>query len=71
MLFIFSLILGNLQMIAMVYFLFFLMDLTATWTAYLLDKTPMTNMWVILIQRFFYRQFMYFVTFKSLLAALR
>jgi hypothetical protein len=28
-------------------------------------------MWVILIQRFFYRQFMYFVTFKSLLAALR
>ena len=28
-------------------------------------------MWLILIQRFFYRQFMYVVTFRSIVAMLR
>ena len=68
---IFSLFFGDMQMIATAYLMFFVMDMAATGTAYALDKRSIRHAWVIVIQRFFYRQFMYFVTFKSLLAALR
>ncbi len=53
------------------YLLFFLMDAVVTGTAYALDRKSIANIWVIFIQRFFYRQFMYFVTFKSVFAAFR
>lgn len=65
-----ALFLGNLQPILIGYLLFFLMDALASGTAYALDRKSIVHIWVILIQRFFYRQFMYFVTFKSIIAAL-
>lgn len=52
------------------YGVFFVMDFLITGIAYALDKKSMSNVWIILIQRFFYRQFMYVVTFKSIIAAL-
>ena len=61
---------GNFQIILAGYFLFFLMDAVVSGTAYALDKKSFSNIWVIFIQRFFYRQFMYVVTFKSLFSAL-
>lgn len=66
-----SLFIGEWRMLLTMYLLFFVMDLIATGTAYALDKRSVRNAWVILITRFFYRQFMYLVTFKSLIAALR
>lgn len=62
---------GNLQPILLGYVIFFLMDAIVSGTAYALDKKSLSHIWVIFIQRFFYRQFMYFVTFKSIIAALR
>lgn len=62
--------LGNLQPILIGYVLFFFMDAIVSGTAYVLDKKSVTHIWVIFIQRFFYRQFMYLVTFKSIIAAL-
>lgn len=61
---------GNLQPILVAYILFFLMDAMVSGAAYALDKRSLTNIWVICIQRFFYRQFMYIVTFKSIISAL-
>jgi len=60
----------NLQPILVAYVLFFLMDALVSGAAYALDKKSFANIWVICIQRFFYRQFMYVVTFKSIIAAI-
>lgn len=62
---------GNIGPILSAYALFFLMDAFVSGTAYRLDRKSIANIWVILIQRFFYRQFIYFVTFASILAAFK
>lgn len=52
------------------YTTFLLLDVAASVVAFSLDKEPYRAMWPILIQRFYYRQFMYIVTFRTVLAAL-
>ncbi len=47
------------------------MDLAGTLIALTLEKKSLTKSWVVLIQRFFYRQFMYVITYRSIIASLR
>ena len=69
--FILALIRGDMPAIIAGYILFLLMDLTGSLIAFTLEKTPLRYIWLILIQRFFYRQLMYVITFKALFAAIR
>ena len=57
--------------IAIGYLIFLLMDLTGSVIAFRYDGLPLNGLWVVLVQRFYYRQFMYFVTFMALRAGLR
>ena len=66
-----AIFIGDPKTIFVGFISFLMMDIVTSWTAYALEKKSITHFWVILIQRFFYRQFMYFVTFKSIEAALR
>ncbi|MEI6603467.1 MAG: polysaccharide deacetylase family protein [Clostridia bacterium] len=68
--FILALIRGDMPAILSGYLLFLAMDLTGSLIAFALEKTPLRYIWLILIQRFFYRQFMYITTFKAIIAAL-
>jgi hypothetical protein len=45
--------------------------MAASLIAFIIDKAPKKYMLLILIQRFFYRQFMYIVTFKSIISAIK
>ncbi|MDB4978108.1 MAG: glycosyl transferase, group 2 family protein/polysaccharide deacetylase family protein [Candidatus Peribacteria bacterium] len=47
------------------------MDVCGSLLAFSLEKKSKKIMWLILIQRFFYRQFMYVITFRSIVAVLR
>jgi cellulose synthase/poly-beta-1,6-N-acetylglucosamine synthase-like glycosyltransferase/spore germination protein YaaH/peptidoglycan/xylan/chitin deacetylase (PgdA/CDA1 family) len=69
--FILSLFRGDMKAILSGYILFLFMDLAGSVMAFTLEKSPKKYLWLILIQRFFYRQFMYVVTFKSIFAAVR
>jgi cellulose synthase/poly-beta-1,6-N-acetylglucosamine synthase-like glycosyltransferase/peptidoglycan/xylan/chitin deacetylase (PgdA/CDA1 family)/spore germination protein YaaH len=53
------------------YLVFLLMDVCGSLLAFLLDDKPKRWLWMLLIQRFTYRQLMYFVSLKAMLAALR
>jgi peptidoglycan-N-acetylglucosamine deacetylase len=53
------------------YLLFLLMDCVSSLIAFRLDRRSYHGAWVVLVQRFYYRQFMYVVTIAALLAALR
>jgi spore germination protein YaaH/peptidoglycan/xylan/chitin deacetylase (PgdA/CDA1 family)/glycosyltransferase involved in cell wall biosynthesis len=53
------------------YLTFLLMDLIGSLVAYWLDGRKPTSLWVVLIQRFYYRQFMYVVALKSVYLALK
>jgi cellulose synthase/poly-beta-1,6-N-acetylglucosamine synthase-like glycosyltransferase/spore germination protein YaaH len=66
-----SLFRGDLRAVAFGYILFTIMDVCGSLLAFVLEKRPMKLMWLILIQRFFYRQFMYYITYKSILAIIR
>ncbi|MFZ1913321.1 MAG: glycosyltransferase, partial [Propionicimonas sp.] len=68
--FLYALVTGNAQAIVVGYATFLLLDVAASVVAFSLDKEPYRAMWPILIQRFYYRQFMYIVTFRTVLAAL-
>jgi hypothetical protein len=61
----------DLKLVLLGYMIFVLMDFICSFLAFFIEKRPKHLLWLILIQRFFYRQFMYIVTFKSLLAILR
>jgi cellulose synthase/poly-beta-1,6-N-acetylglucosamine synthase-like glycosyltransferase/peptidoglycan/xylan/chitin deacetylase (PgdA/CDA1 family)/spore germination protein YaaH len=52
------------------YVLFLVMDLIGSMIALRLDHRRWTEVWVVFIQRFYYRQFMYFVTIAAMLAGL-
>ncbi|HEX2927574.1 MAG TPA: glycosyltransferase [Ruminiclostridium sp.] len=69
--FILSLFRGDLKAIMAGYILFLFMDFAGSLMAFTLEKAPKKYLWLILIQRFFYRQFMYCITFKTIFAALR
>lgn len=53
------------------YALFIYIDLFGSILAFTLEQKPRKIMWLILLQRFCYRQFMYVILFKSITAALR
>lgn len=69
--FLLSILRGDLQAIAAGYVLFLFMDLCGSLLAFTLERRPKRLMWLVLIQRFFYRQFMYVITFRSIFAMLR
>ena len=62
---------GDLGAIASGYLMFLAMDLVGSAVAFHLDRKTAWSLAVLLIQRFYYRQFMYIVTLSGLLAALR
>ena len=66
-----SLVRQELSVIALSYLAFLVMDLVGSALAFRLDGKPLQGLWVVLLQRFFYRQFMYVVTFAALFAAIR
>ncbi len=68
--FIMCLLRGDFGSIASGYFTFLLMDLIGSLVAYWLDGRKPSSLWVVLIQRFYYRQFMYLVALKSVYLAL-
>jgi hypothetical protein len=53
------------------YLVFLLMDVCGSLLAFTLDDKPKRWLWMLLIQRFTYRQLMYFVSLKAMLAAVR
>lgn len=62
---------GDLPPIVAGYVMFLILDLIGAVVAFGLDRRRPTAAWVILIQRFYYRQFLYVVTFAAVLAVLR
>ncbi|MEI6132203.1 MAG: polysaccharide deacetylase family protein [Bacillota bacterium] len=69
--FILALIRGDMQAIVAGYLLFLAMDLAGSIIAFALEKTPLRYIFLVLIQRFFYRQFMYITTFRAIFAAIK
>lgn len=69
--FLLSVFRGDFKAILSGYVLFLMMDFAASIIAFTIEKAPKRFMFFVLIQRFFYRQFMYVVTFKSIFAAIK
>ncbi len=61
-----SLFRGDFRAIAFGYILFLLMDTAWSLIAFVLDNKPKWLLLLVLIQRFFYRQFMYVIAFKAM-----
>jgi cellulose synthase/poly-beta-1,6-N-acetylglucosamine synthase-like glycosyltransferase len=53
------------------YIAFLLMDVCGSLLAFVLDGKPVRWLWMLLIQRFTYRQLMYYVSLKAMVAAIR
>ena len=69
--FVLSLMRGDFGAVAVGYLMFLAMDLLGSLVAFRLDGRSPRTLWVVLIQRFFYRQFMYLVAFRSILEAVK
>ena len=69
--FVLSLLRGDFGAVAIGYLMFLAMDLLGSLVAFRLDGRSPRTLWVVLIQRFFYRQFMYLVAFRSILEAIK
>ena len=69
--FVLSLLRGDFGAVAIGYLMFLAMDLVGSLIAFRLDGRSARTLWVVLIQRFFYRQFMYLVAFRSILEAIK
>ena len=69
--FVMCLLRGDFGAMTTGYLTFLAMDLLGSWAAFTLDRRPPSGLWVVLIQRFYYRQFMYLVALKSVVLALR
>ena len=61
---------GDLSPVAAGYLMFLALDLAGAIVAFGLDRRDPNPAWVILVQRFYYRQFLYIVTFAAVLAVL-
>ena len=59
------------QPVVVGYLTFLALDLIASLVAFRLDRRPLREVWVVIVQRFLYRPFLYVVTFAVVLAALR
>jgi cellulose synthase/poly-beta-1,6-N-acetylglucosamine synthase-like glycosyltransferase len=66
-----SIVHRDFRPVAIAYLMFLIMDLVGSSVAFRLDKRPMNSLVVVLFQRFYYRQFMYVVAIRSLIASLR
>jgi cellulose synthase/poly-beta-1,6-N-acetylglucosamine synthase-like glycosyltransferase/peptidoglycan/xylan/chitin deacetylase (PgdA/CDA1 family)/spore germination protein YaaH len=66
-----SLFRGDFGAFAAGYVAFLLMDVCGSLLAFTLDEKPLRWLWMLLVQRFTYRQMMYFVSLKAMVAALR
>ncbi|HEX6241580.1 MAG TPA: glycosyltransferase, partial [Polyangiales bacterium] len=66
-----SLFRGDFKAFAAGYVAFLLMDVCGSLLAFTLDEKPLRWLWMLLVQRFTYRQMMYFVSLKAMLAALQ
>jgi peptidoglycan-N-acetylglucosamine deacetylase len=66
-----SLFRGDYGAFAAGYIAFLLMDVCGSLLAFVLDGKPIRWLWMLLIQRFTYRQMMYFVSLKAMIAAIR
>jgi cellulose synthase/poly-beta-1,6-N-acetylglucosamine synthase-like glycosyltransferase len=69
--FILSILRGDMEAIAVGYLLFLFMDVCGSLLAFILENKRKRLMFLVLIQRFFYRQFMYIITFKAMFAMLK
>lgn len=69
--FLLSIFRGDFSAILTGYILFLLMDFAGSLMAFTIEKAPVRYLWLVLIQRFFYRQFMYIITFRSIIAAIK
>jgi cellulose synthase/poly-beta-1,6-N-acetylglucosamine synthase-like glycosyltransferase/peptidoglycan/xylan/chitin deacetylase (PgdA/CDA1 family)/spore germination protein YaaH len=66
-----SLFRGDFGAFAAGYIAFLLMDVCGSLLAFTLDGKPLRWLWMLLVQRFTYRQMMYYVSLKAMLAALQ
>ena len=66
-----SLFRGDMKAILAGYLLFLLMDFAGSLMAFTLEKSPKRYLWLVVIQRFYYRQFMYVVAFKSIISVFK
>lgn len=66
-----SLVSGNFRGVAYAYLLFLSLDLAAALIAYSLDRRSPVGLFIVPLQRFFYRPILYLVTFRAALAVLR
>jgi cellulose synthase/poly-beta-1,6-N-acetylglucosamine synthase-like glycosyltransferase len=71
LLLILSLLSGNFHGVARAYVLFLSLDLAATMVAYVLDRRSPAALWIVPLQRFFYRPILYLVTLHATLAMLK
>lgn len=72
LIFVLSLFRADMKPILVGYLLFLAMDISGAILAFILEKKANWNLiWLTLIQRFFYRQFMYVVTYRSIIAAIK
>lgn len=62
---------GDWQAFLAGYVAFLLMDMCGSILAFTLDKKPLRYLPLLFVQRFTYRQIMYYVCFKAMLAAVR
>ena len=62
---------GDFGAFAAGYVAFLLMDVCGSLLAFTLDEKPLRWLWMLLVQRFTYRQLMYFVSLKAMLAVLQ
>ncbi len=69
--FVLSLLRGDFGAVVVGYLMFLAMDLVGSLIAFRLDGRRARTLWMVLIQRFFYRQFMCLVAFRSILEAIK
>jgi peptidoglycan-N-acetylglucosamine deacetylase len=62
---------GDYRTLALAYLLFTSLDLVAATAAFWFDGHPKRTLWIVFIQRFYYRQFMYVVTYRAVQEAIR
>ncbi len=69
--FLLALFRGEFMLLIYSYIFFTIMDATGSIFAFILEKKPKKTMLLILIQRFYYRQFLYVTILRAIIAMLR
>jgi peptidoglycan-N-acetylglucosamine deacetylase len=62
---------GYWQQLIFYYIIFLILDLLSAFIAFLFEKEDIKKIWLIIPQRIIYRQLMYWILFKSFIAAIR